>query len=182
MTGAVSPKDVLDFWFAAGRGKWYAKDDGFDADIRARFAGANQAARAGDLDHWADSPQGALALIVLLDQFTRNLNRDSPDAYAADGKARDIAVSAIDRGFDMELPAHAREWFYLPLMHSEDLGDQNRCVELAPRTDGSDTLKHATGHRDVIRRFGRFPHRNRLLGRESTPKEIAFLEDGGFSG
>jgi len=181
-TQPIRPKDVLDFWFGAGEDKWYAKDDDLDAEIRARFADANAAARDGAYDEWAASPQGAMALVILLDQFSRNIHRDSAEAFSADDKARVIADAAIKAGFDMELPASARQWFYLPFMHSEALADQDRCLELAPRTGLPATHEFAVLHRDIIVRFGRFPHRNRLLGRETTPEEQAFLDDGGFSG
>lgn len=179
---AIAPTDVLDFWFAVGEDRWYAADEALDAEIRDRFGEAHAAARAGAFDHWAESPQGALALIILLDQFARNVHRGTAEAYAADAKALGLAKEAVARGFDMELPANAREWFYLPFMHSENLADQERCVELAPRSGRKETLEYAVVHRDVIVRFGRFPHRNEVLGRASSEAERAFLADGGFAG
>lgn len=178
----MQPGDVLDFWFEAGAKKWFAKDDGFDAEITARFGDAHEAAKAGAYDGWAESPQGALALIILLDQFPRNMHRGSALAFAADPIARGHASRAIKAGFDMEMPANVRSWFYLPLEHSENIDDQNRCIELCERSGLEDFAKWARIHADIIARFGRFPHRNAVLGRTSSAEEQAFIDDGGFAG
>lgn len=182
MSDALEPKDVLDFWFAAGKQKWFCKDATFDAEIIEKFKPHHEAARDGAYDGWQDSVNGALALIILLDQFSRNMYRGSGDAFAADAKALAVAKSMVDAGADMELPQAVRQWIYLPYEHSEVLVDQERCIELMKRSGLDEVIEWAHIHADVIRRFGRFPHRNGVLGRESTPEEQAFLEDGGFSG
>ena len=135
----------------------------------------------GAFDHWAETPRGTLALIILLDQFSRNLHRNSPEAFAADGKAREIARTAIERGIDRMLGEVERMFVYLPFEHSEDLADQDQSVRLFTSL-GEDMTRYAEDHRDVIRRFGRFPHRNAALGRTSTPDELAYLAqpDAGF--
>ncbi len=182
MTSEIRPRDVLDFWFAAGPQKWWRKDEEFDADIKKRFGDTLRAARKGQLENWRDGPEGALALVIVLDQFSRNVYRNDPRAFAHDRQSLETALSAIDRTWDMELPAQARQWFYLPLMHAEDLGMQERCIELCKRSELEGNLEAAIEHADIIRRFGRFPHRNAVLGRVSTQEEIRFLEDGGFAG
>ena len=178
----LTPRDVLDFWFEAGPDRWFRKDGQFDAEIARRFAALVEAARAGRCDRWTDSPEGSLALTVVLDQFPRNIHRGSPKAFASDPKALATAKGAIARGFDMELPADARQWLYMPFMHSEDLADQEMCVELCKRSGLEDTLPYAVEHADIIRRFGRFPHRNAVLGRRTTEAEQGFLDGGGFAG
>lgn len=178
----IEPRDVLDFWFAAGEEKWFTKDEAFDAEITERFKEPHEAAKRWELDSWRETPQGCLALIILLDQFARNIYRDSGDAYAADPKALALARAMVERGMDLELPVDLRIWIYLPYEHSEDLADQQRCIELQERSGMDDYLEWALVHADIIKRFGRFPHRNAALDRTSTPEEIAFLEEGGFSG
>lgn len=179
-----SPADIVFFWREAGQERWYAKDEAFDAQIRARFLTSHEAAARGELWDWEQTAEGALALLILLDQFPRNLFRGSAHAFATDAAALLVADRAIARGFDSEVEGPLRQFFYLPLMHAEDLGAQERCVasfELAgPGFDAN--LKYARVHRDVIERFGRFPHRNPLFGRVTTPEEQAFLDAGGFAG
>lgn len=177
----LGPQSVLAFWRAAGSQKWYAADAAFDAEIRTRFLSVYEAAAAGHLA-WDDTPEGALALIIVLDQFPRNMFRGSARAFAADALARRIAARAIDRGFDQRFAAPERCLFYLPFEHSESLADQERCVALNRASHDADAVKWAELHADIIRRFGRFPHRNRALGRATTPDEQAFLDGGGFSG
>lgn len=176
-------EDVLNFWFEETRpAQWWRRDAEFDAACARRFGPLHQKAAAGELDDWLGAPRSALALVILLDQFSRNFHRDRPAAFANDARARAVAEAAIDRGFDLEVPERERAFFYMPFEHSEDLADQDRAVALfAERCPGSDYLRHAEEHRAVIRRFGRFPHRNAALGRLSTQDEIKFLEDGGFS-
>lgn len=135
----------------------------------------------GDFDPWVRDADGALALLILLDQFPRNAFRGSARMFESDGQARGIARGAIESGFDKHVERDLRNFFYLPLMHSEDLADQDRAVELA-RELGGEELRYAILHRDIIRRFGRFPHRNEALGRTSTPEEQQFLASGGFAG
>jgi len=178
----IEPRDVLDFWISAGPEKWFTKDDDFDAEIERRFGDALRAAKTGIYDEWTETIEGTLALIILLDQFSRNVHRTSAEAFAADGKALKIAKDAVARGRDMELPQDLRIWVYMPYEHSENLDDQETCIELFARTGSDDLMKWAKLHADIIRQFGRFPHRNEALGRVSTAEEIAFLENGGFSG
>lgn len=166
---------MLAFWRSAGAEKWFKRDDAFDAEIRDRFHGLYEAAARSDVSGWEETPEGVLALIIVLDQFPRNLFRGAPRTYATDRTARDIADRALARDFDREAPQELRSFFYLPFMHSEELADQERCVALY-RAAGDPDLKWAEHHADIIRRFGRFPHRNRILGRTTTPEEQAFLE------
>ena len=177
----ASADDVLAFWREAGYDKWFNKDDAFDAAIREKFLSTYEAAAAGKLSAWEATGEGALALCIVLDQFPRNLFRGDARTYATDPVARAVANRALKRGYDQDVPAELRGFFFLPFMHSEELDDQERCVELY-RAAGSDDLKYAERHRDIIRRFGRFPHRNALLGRPTTPEEQAFLDEGGFKG
>jgi len=177
----IAPDDVLDFWFAGDgtryRVAWFKKDAAFDAEC-ARFADALRVARGGRLDHWAGTARGMLALIVLLDQFSRNLHRGSAETYAADAQARALARDAVARGFDRALHPVERCFIYLPFEHSEDLADQDESVRLFETMRlalGDSTVEYAHRHRDIIRRFGRFPHRNAVLGRESTAEELRYL-------
>ena len=175
----ASPREILDFWFKeTPPERWFAADPAFDAAIRKRFEETWHLARSGALRDWANTMEGALALIVLLDQFPRNMFRGQADAFSTDALAREAAREAIARGFDLEAPAGVRSFFYLPLMHSEDLQDQRDCLRLTQERLGQDhfSLPYALGHRDVIARFGRFPARNAPLMRPSTAEEIEFLK------
>jgi uncharacterized protein (DUF924 family) len=180
------PQDVLGFWTAAGPDKWFAKSDAFDDAIRLKFEPVHLAAARGKYDAWAAEPEGALALLILLDQFPRNLYRDSGHAFATDGKARAIAAAALAAGHDKAVAPELRPFFYLPYEHSESLADQETsialCEGLLKDTGDADTLKWAIAHRDIIARFGRFPHRNKALGRSTTAAEQDFLDEGGFAG
>lgn len=176
-----TPQDVLEFWRAAGPQSWFRKDEDFDRRFRERFLAEHEAAAAGRLAAWAGSPEGALALALLLDQFPRNAFRNTPRMYATDAQARVVARAAVDAGFDQAVDAQLRQFFYLPFMHSEDPADLDRCVELT-RPLGGESLRFAQHHRGIIERFGRFPHRNAVLGRASTPEEERFLAEGGFGG
>jgi uncharacterized protein (DUF924 family) len=178
----VTPADILAFWRDAGPDRWYRRDDAFDAEVRRRFLGLWQRAAAGELSSWEGSDDGALALVIVLDQFPRNMFRGDALTYASDRLARDVAARAIDRGADKRMDATLLEFLYLPFMHSEQLPDQLRCIELFGGTANTENQKYAAHHADIIRRFGRFPHRNRILGRETTPEEQAFLDAGGFTG
>jgi len=178
----AKPADVLAFWYAAGADKWFNKDAAFDADIRARFLTTYEAAATGQLASWEASADGTLALILVLDQFPRNMFRNSARAFATDSNARAVSNRAIALGFDRSVPVPERRFFYLPLMHSEDLTDQLRCIELCEAADDSEGVAYARTHADIIRRFKRFPHRNAVLGRTTTAEEEAFLKSGGFSG
>jgi uncharacterized protein (DUF924 family) len=181
-TRDVTPADILAFWREAGRDRWYARDEAFDALVRERYLKLWRKATAGELSAWEASDDGALALVILLDQFPRNMFRGDANTYASDSEARKVARRAIDRGADGRIDPHLLEFLYMPFMHSEHLADQLRCVELFRTADNAESLKYAEHHAEIIRRFGRFPHRNRILGRATTPEEQAFLDDGGFSG
>ena len=178
---SVTPADILAFWRDAGPKRWYTPDEAFDAEVRRRFLGLWQRAAAGDLSSWEASDDGALALVIVLDQFPRNMFRGDIRTYASDARAREVAHRAIERGADARIDPALREFLYLPLMHSEHLADQLRCIELSRAAGHTESLKWAEHHANIIRRFGRFPHRNRLLGRATTPEEQVFLDEGGFS-
>jgi uncharacterized protein (DUF924 family) len=178
----ATPEEVLDFWFGVDPKKWYSKDDAFDAAIRERFLTTYEAGAAGRMADWEAMPESALALVIVLDQFSRNMFRGSPRTFAADALALAVAKRAVARGFDQKLQLPQRNFFYLPFMHSENLADQEICVALSRQNSDENTLKFAQLHADIIRRFGRFPHRNTLLGRSTTPAEQAFLDAGGFGG
>lgn len=195
---ALAPlaSEILDFWFVPRAGEagvneatlrgsvtrdvWFRKDDAFDAEIRARFGTALAAGIAGAFGDWCTTPAGCLARVVLLDQLTRNAFRGTPDAFAGDAGALATAEDAVERGFDRSLEPLERRFLYMPFEHSELLAQQDRAVALfaalAAETGLDEPLPWAERHRDVIRRFGRFPHRNEILGRASTPEEVAFLE------
>ena len=179
-------EDVVTFWVEAGPKRWFAKDDAFDEAIRDGFEALHLQASRGELDAWGRTAQGALALLILLDQFPRNLYRGSAHAFATDPLAFATARQAIERGLDQQAAPELRPFFYLPYEHSERIEDQDRSIILCEAhrdaTGDADTLKWAHLHRDIIVRFGRFPHRNRPLGRVTTPEEQAFLDGGGFSG
>ena len=175
------PAEIVAFWRSAGPERWFEKDAAFDAEVRRRFLAAHEAAAAGKLTAWEQSAEGALALLILLDQFPRNMFRGEARAFATDPLARAVASRAILNGFDGALP-DLRSFFYLPFQHSEDLKDQERGVALYKASGDADGLKWAELHADIIRRFSRFPHRNAILGRVSTPEEQAFLDGGGFAG
>jgi uncharacterized protein (DUF924 family) len=184
-------RDVLEFWFGAGdeasslaaRDDWFRKDDAFDAAIRTGFGALIAEALAGGLGDWCASPRGALARVIVLDQFTRNAFRGTPQAFAGDARALATARDAIARGYDAALAPRERHFLYMPFEHSEAMADQERSVALfealARDTGLDDPLDWAIRHADVIRRFGRFPHRNAILGRPSTPAELEYLAQPG---
>jgi uncharacterized protein (DUF924 family) len=177
-----SAEDVLAFWLDAGSGRWFEHDEAFDAAIRERFAATYAAAADSLLSAWENSADSALALVIVLDQFPRNMFRHSARSYATDPLALAVARRAIARGFDRLMAMPSRAFFYLPFEHSEELADQERAIALFAATGDADLLKWAELHADIIRRFGRFPHRNAVLGRTTTPEEQAFLDAGGFAG
>ena len=178
----VGPQDVLTFWRAAGPPKWFRKNVDFDREITQRFLACHEAAAAGRLADWEATPEGALALLILLDQFPRNMFRDSARAFATDPLARAVAERAVARGLHRQMPSGERMFFQLPFEHSENLADQERSLALSLEINGGKADSYAEGHADIIRRFGRFPHRNATLGRLTTPEEQAFLDGGGFAG
>lgn len=186
------PRSVIDFWFSAhARALWFEKDKGFDEEIRTRFGSAVHAAQMGEFDSWAVTPMGSLALLILLDQMSRNIFRGSPKAFLGDARALGIADAAIARDFDKALPFSQRRFFYLPFEHAEDMANQDRSIDLfarlyeetggEERKEAEEQLDYAHRHRDIIKRFGRYPHRNEALGRPSTEDEIAFLKQPGSS-
>ena len=178
----ITPAGILAFWREAGRDRWYTRDDTFDADIHDRYLELWRKAAAGERPSWDASDDGALAFVIVLDQFPRNLFRGDALTYSTDAPARDMARSALARGVDARVDPMLREFLYMPFMHSEHLPDQLHCIELFQKTGDVENLKYAEEHADVIRRFGRFPQRNPILGRSTTPDEQAFLANGGFSG
>jgi uncharacterized protein (DUF924 family) len=173
-------EEVLGFWFGElAREAWFAKSEATDALIRRRFLSVYEQVAALPAEAAWTSPRRALATVLVLDQFPRNMFRGTPRAFATDGKARDIALGAIERGWDEGFDKDARAFLYLPLEHSEVLSDQERAVELFTRLGDAEYRRYAVAHRDIIARFGRFPHRNAILGRTSTPDEEAFLQQPG---
>jgi uncharacterized protein (DUF924 family) len=180
----VSADEVLEFWLDnVGPEGWYAVDPKLDETIREKFLGAWENAKAGAYSLWLTYPSGSLAYVILLDQFSRNMFRGSGDAFVMDEVALAAAKSAIDHGWDLKIDEPARQFFYLPLMHSEDLCDQERCVRLmAERMPGAgeSNLLHAKAHRHVIREFGRFPYRNAALDRATTANEQSYIDQGGY--
>lgn len=195
---AVTPEEVLEFWFGppgspplAASTKWWTKDAAFDQEIKARFESTITAAAAGELDAWKATPRGRLALVVVLDQFSRNAFRNEARSFAQDARARDLAIEALDSGEDRQLEPIERSFLYMPLMHSENADLQRKCIaafarlcDVTPADLQSYTsmnLDYAKKHAEIIERFGRFPHRNDLLGRDSTPEEIEFLKQPGSS-
>jgi len=181
-SGAI--REILDFWFLPlgdpKHGKtqpfWWESTPELDAEIRTRFAGLFDKAVAGALDAWRKSPDGALALILLCDQFSRNMHRRTPRAFSGDAKARETARHALARNYPAAYSTDMRVFFFMPFQHSEDLGDQDFCCTLFASLGNEDNDKHALEHRDIVGRFGRFPHRNELLGRTSTAEELHYLK------
>lgn len=182
MTLGVTPAEIVSFWREAGPEKWFEQDEGFDESIRLRFLPTYEAAARNELSAWEETAEGALAFVLLLDQFARNMFRGNARAFATDALARAVADRALAHGFDHATDLAMRPFFYLPFMHSEVLIDQDRCVRLYEALGDAEQLRYAREHRDVIQRFGRFPHRNRVLGRTTTPAEQTFLESDGFGG
>jgi uncharacterized protein (DUF924 family) len=181
--GVVAPSDVLDFWFGIDRKAWFEKNPAFDAQIRARFVGLYERAMQHELESWRELPASCLALVILLDQFPRNMFRGSAQAFTADPRARDAARVILENGWDKAMTPDERMFAYLPFEHSESLADQERCLalmkEIAVFPQTADLPKWAEAHLVIIRRFGRFPHRNAALGRASTPEEAEFLKQPG---
>jgi uncharacterized protein (DUF924 family) len=173
--------DIVAFWREAGPSMWFAKDDAFDRDFRDRFLDLHEAAARGELAAWENTSEGALALLILLDQFPRNAFRGTARMYATDATARAVADRAIVAGLDRAIEPQLRTFVYLPFAHSESLADQEHSVALN-RTLGDDNLSHAQHHHDIVARFGRFPHRNLILGRAMRPEEQKYLDNGGYRG
>lgn len=178
MRGMVHPDEVLDFWFGPldARGKprpeWFRKDGRFDEEIRGRFGATHAAAAARELETWRASAESMLALVVVLDQFSRNIHRHDARAFAQDGYARECSEEAIERGLDLGMLPVERQFLYLPFEHSEALADQQLSLRLFARLGNAEWMRYAQAHHDLVARFGRFPHRNAVLGRQSTPEEV----------
>ncbi len=180
---AINPGEIVTFWSDVGPEKWFARDPELDATIRRRYLDLWEEARRGMHRRWLSSPAGALAYLILTDQFPRNMFREDARAFATDRLAQSAAMLATQRDWDLRIAEPLRQFFYLPFVHAETLPDQDRgiCLILARMPEsGVENLLHARAHREVIRRFGRFPWRNAALGRKSTPAEEAFLEKGGY--
>lgn len=176
----MDPQLILQFWFEQTQpAQWWKKDPAFDQLIRKRFGGWLQAARRGALAEWATHAQGALALVILLDQFSRNIFRDKAEAFAADDQALSVARHAVDSGWDQSLNNTQKHFLYMPFMHSESLAVHDRALQLFSALEGEDPAAFERRHRDIIERFGRYPHRNEALGRVSTAEELAFLKEPG---
>ena len=177
----IAPAAIVGFWRAHEK-QWFAKDDAFDAELRARFEAAHHAAARGELNEWQAGAEGALALCLLLDQIPRNIYRRSAHAFATDSLAQLVAERALNHGHDRAIDMPLRIFFYLPFEHAEGLNTQARSMALFEAAGDASFIKYAALHRDIIARFGRFPHRNAALARLSTPEEQAFLDGGGFAG
>ncbi|NNF95899.1 MAG: DUF924 domain-containing protein [Halobacteria archaeon] len=178
------PQSILEFWFSdTVRPLWFQSTPEFDAELRDRFEPVCHSAEQGNLGDWAETPEGALALVIVLDQFPLNIYREDVLSFSTEAKAREIATLAIERNLDADLTDDQKAFLYLPFMHSEELADQDKSVALFEAAGLAENLKFAQHHRDIIRRFGRFPHRNKILGRQSTEEELAYLEsDEAFHG
>lgn len=177
----ASAGEIVRFWRDAGPKAWFVKDETFDGRCRA-FEAEHHAAARRELAHWELEPEGALALVLLLDQIPRNIFRNSPHAFATDPLAQGAAQRAVAKRFDAATESQLRIFFYMPFEHAEDLALQEKAVRLVESMGDAEYTRFAILHRDVIARFGRFPHRNPILGRASTAEELAFLAEGGFSG
>lgn len=177
----MQAEEVINFWRDAGPKRWFNKSESFDDMCEIGFEGTCDKAVNGELDRWMQSANGALALMILLDQMPRNIHRGTAQAYAGDEHARKLAHLAIGEGFDRQVDESLRQFFYMPFMHSESMGDQERATELFQDMPGNDADKWAVHHRHIIEQFGRFPHRNAILGRKSTPEELVWLDKGGFA-
>ncbi|NDR56426.1 DUF924 family protein [Aliiruegeria sabulilitoris] len=182
----IAAADIRRFWIEEiGPQKWYVQEEALDTEIRERFLPCWQAAHDGELSDWCEDPQGVLGYLILTDQLPRNMFRGDARSFATDGAARRAAKKAIDRRWDLAIPEPERQFFYLPLMHSETLGDQDSCIRLMsermPQT-GASNLLHARAHREIVRRFGRFPYRNAAFGRMTLPVEQKFLDGAGYAG
>jgi uncharacterized protein (DUF924 family) len=178
----ATPADIVAFWREAGPDRWFAKDETLDRTCRERFLFTYEAAARGDLNEWELTPEGSLAVVLLLDQFPRNMFRGTRRVYATDPAAVMVADRAIQKGHDKEVDPALRRFFYLPFMHSESIRDQERSVALNDALGDPEAEKWARHHHDIVRRFGRFPHRNEIVGRASSPEEERFLAESEFRG
>lgn len=171
-----SPEDIIDFWFREIDPKiWFNSTAEFDGQLKSRFEQVYTAAIHNELNDWEKSPQGSVALVIVLDQFPLNMYRGQPESFAGENKSREVARRAVENGFDQELPDEQKAFLYLPFMHSENLEDQDLSVTLFEKAGLEYNLRYARHHREIVKQYGRFPHRNKILGRESTQAEIAYL-------
>lgn len=176
MPTQITPQNILDFWYAEEmQSRWFASTPALDAEILDKFGALWRSAAAGELDNWKETPAGCLALAIVLDQLPLNMFRGMAESFSTEQQAVETAKQAIRMGFDLRLPVERRAFLYMPLMHSESLADQELSVGLFEAAGLESNLRFARHHRELIRKFGRFPHRNRILGRQSTPEEIAYL-------
>ena len=182
MSKSTTPEDILNFWFSERvKPLWFKKSADFDREIEQRFFDTYQLAKTGELDDWRDRSKNILALIIVLDQFPRNMFRNTPQAFATDNRAVELTKYAVSNNYQQNLSPEERTFLYMPLMHSENKKDQEKCVALFTKLGREDNLKFAIKHKEIIDRFDRFPHRNEILGRESTPEEKEFLTQPGSS-
>ena len=178
----LTPRDITSFWLDLDESAYWQKDPEFDALITRNYGNVLKQAKLGNMDNWCEDREGVLALTIVLDQFSRNIHRGTPEMFAADEHARTVANYAIRTDMIESFNEDERRWFIMPAMHTETLRDQRFCVAMCKRYKLNNTLQHAIEHMEIIKKFGRFPHRNEILGRESTPEEIRFLQGGGFAG
>ena len=180
----VTPAELVTFWFSEQvKPMWFNATSAFDTELREHYADTYFAALNGELTQWEDTPEGALALVICLDQFPLNMFRGQPESFAGEAPSRLVATRAIERGFDQQLKDIQKVFLYMPFMHSEELADQDRALELMAQAGLDDNLRWARHHREIVARFGRFPHRNAILGRESREDELAYLDsDEAFTG
>ncbi len=173
---SIKPTDILDDWYSEFMQKhWFASTPALDDEIREKYQSLWERAAAGELDHWQDSPEGALALVIVLDQFPLNMFRGRPVSFRTERKAIEVTLNALKKGFDKQLSKDRLSFLFMPLMHSEKLEEQDLSVALFRRYGLTGNIKFAEHHREIVRKYGRFPHRNAILGRESTPAEVAYL-------
>ncbi len=178
----LTPRDITGFWLGLEEQAYWQKDDEFDALISRDYGNVLKQAKLGAMDHWCDDREGVLALTVVLDQFSRNIHRGTPEMFAADEHARTVANYAMRTDMIESFNEDERRWFIMPYMHTETLREQRFCVAMCKRYQLNATLPHAVEHMEIVKKFGRFPHRNEILGRQSTPQELEFLASGGFAG
>jgi len=178
----LTPRDITSFWLGLEEKSYWQKDDDFDALIKNNYGNVLKQARLGTMDNWCDDAEGVLALTIVLDQFSRNIYRGTPEMFASDEHARTVANYAMRTNIIERFNQEERRWFVIPFMHTETLREQRFCVAMCKHYDLKGTLEHAIAHMEIIKEFGRFPHRNKILGRESSPQELALLKQGGFAG
>ena len=178
----LTPRDITGFWLGLDEASYWKKDAEFDAMIKKEYGKVLATAKLGEMDHWCEDREGVLALTIVLDQFSRNIHRGTPEMFAADEHARTVANYAIRTDMIDTFSQQERRWFIMPYMHTETLREQRFCVALCKRYGLDETLPHAIQHMEIVKKFGRFPHRNEILGRQSTDEELEYLASGGFSG